>query len=486
MLTLIHTRRRAAALVATMIAVAFLSVPASAKKNVPSDPQRDALVKLFKAAGGRGWTNHDAWRSKKPVSEWQGILTDEEGNVVEIQLAKNNLIGTLPDVFDAFPKLKVLNVNGNELYGQIPASLGRVQTEGFSADLTRNTFDLTTLKVPESRIEAVAEALRVYPQNDNAFRLFVDSDVDGTREVHPDKSAVLYQTHTEGAGVEFYIIGDGYDEAENTVGGTADYWYKVAAEAFFAAEPYTKLRKYFDVYFIYAHSPEKGVTLYDNPRNSRFQYKAKKYTEKRYSGSIKTTDAFYFIKDAIGHVPQDSSAVQVCINSTHNAIGGGVEIRRTFTVDGKKVKVGFGHCQTRPKSFRGLVQHETGGHAQGFLLDEYTKKTAGELTEKRIARIKTAPNVDTESDPAKVKWAQFIADPRYAGEDIGVYEGGFTHKKGVYRPSKVSKMVNNKAPYNAPSRAAIYHIIMRRAFPDTYVWDYEEFVKFDLGLDQEK
>lgn len=466
-------------------AAIFISVPSWARgKKKKDDPQRDALVQIYNATGGRDWTNNDGWASKADKGGWFGVTVDSEGNVTEISLPKNNLAGVLPDVFDAFPELKSLKLNDNRLTGQLPASLSRIPS--VEADLRRNTFELTTFKVPNDRIETVAEGLIVYPQNDNAFRLFVDSEIDGTGQVHPDKSAVLYQKHTEGAGVEFYIIGDGYDQAENTVGGTADYWYKVAAEAFFDVEPYKKMRNLFDVYFIYAHSPQKGVTLYDNPRNSRFMYSAKKYTTKRYSGRIKATDAFNFIMEAIGHVPQDSSAVQVCINSTHNRIGGGVETRKTFNVDGRKATVGFGHAQTRPKSFRGLVRHETGGHAQGFLLDEYSKKSKSAqkpLTEKKIARINRSANLDLESDPAKVKWARFIADPRYADEKIGVYEGGATLTKGVYRPAKTSLMINNKGRYNAPSRAAIYRIIMRRAYPDTFVWDYEQFVKFDLGLE---
>ena len=32
-------------------------------------------------------------------------------------------------------------------------------------------------------------------------------------------------------------------------------------------------------------------------------------------------------------------------------------------------------------------------------------------------------NVDFTDDPAQVKWSQFIADPRYAAENIGCYEG---------------------------------------------------------------
>ena len=94
-----------------------------------------------------------------------------------------------------------------------------------------------------------------------------------------------------------------------------------------------------------------------------------------------------------------------------------------------------------------------------------------------------------EPDPGKVKWAQFLSDPRYADEELGVYEGGRGHKEGVFRPSKTSMMNRSRIrtnKYNAPSRANIYKIVMRRAFPPDcetpFVWDYETFVKWDLGL----
>lgn len=90
-------------------------------------------------------------------------------------------------------------------------------------------------------------------------------------------------------------------------------------------------------------------------------------------------------------------------------------------------------------------------------------------------------NVDFTSDPTKVKWAHFIADSRYAAEEIGVYEGA-RWGKGIYRPTKnnsACSIMDGGVRFNAPSREAIYKRVMKLAYGDSWMYDYEDFVKFD-------
>ena len=86
-------------------------------------------------------------------------------------------------------------------------------------------------------------------------------------------------------------------------------------------------------------------------------------------------------------------------------------------------------------------------------------------------------NVDSEKDSTKVIWTQFIYDPEFANERISTYEGGYTFFKGVYRPTQESMMRSNNAPFNAPSRQAIYNKVMKLGLGKTP--SYEEFVAFD-------
>ena len=451
--------------------------------------EKEALLAIYEAAGGSDWTVNSGWDSDD-ITTWYGV-TISDGTVTGINLSNNNLTGSLPDVFDKLPGLKTLNLSSNSLTGELPQSLKDMTADGFLANLRFNDFETTTFKVPENRIETVGTYLQVYPQNNfetSDFRLFVDSDADGTGPVHPNNSAILSHAATAGEGIGLYIIGEGYDEAECTVGGTADYWYKVAENAFFSVPPLSKLKHLFNVYYIYAYAAQKGVSMNQSTLPSRFSY-VTNYTSsgsKNGSETIDRTACYNTVRDAVkaltGTAPKTPCVIQFCVNSTHNALGGGVEYSNSNS------RIGI--CQQRPSAFRGLVRHETGGHAFGYLLDEYTgSRTAADLPTYQ-ATISSRANTDTESDPTKVKWAQFIADPRYAGEDIGVYGGAynFTTTAGVYRPSKTSIMYSTgQSAYNAPSRAEIYRRAMTLAYPSTcatpYVWDYESFVKFDLGLE---
>ncbi|MBP5693564.1 MAG: hypothetical protein J6W86_07650, partial [Bacteroidales bacterium] len=107
-----------------------------------------------------------------------------------------------------------------------------------------------------------------------------------------------------------------------------------------------------------------------------------------------------------------------------------------------------------------------GGHAFGFLGDEYATNFSASPTQEMIDeynRLYKAygwySNIDFTNDPKKVKWADFLSDSRYKDE-VGIYEGGINLGKGVYRPSQNSMMNQNEEYFNAPSRWAIYKRIM--------------------------
>ena len=45
----------------------------------------------------------DGWRSSKPLSEWYGVTTNEEGRVIGLNLDRNDLAGKRR--YDAIPEL---------------------------------------------------------------------------------------------------------------------------------------------------------------------------------------------------------------------------------------------------------------------------------------------------------------------------------------------------------------------------------------------
>lgn len=58
-------------------------------------------------------------------------------------------------------------------------------------------------------------------------------------------------------------------------------------------------------------------------------------------------------------------------------------------------------------------------------------------------------------------------------------EGAATYASGLWRPTDDSMMKSNVAPFNVPSREAIYKRVMSMAYGTPWEYDYEEFVMFD-------
>ncbi|MEQ8477230.1 hypothetical protein [Fulvivirga sp.] len=72
-----------------------------------------ALVDLYNATNGEGWTDNTNWlqgNCSEDFSAWYGV-TVENGDVVELVLAGNNLNGTLPSSLVNLTQLRVLNLS---------------------------------------------------------------------------------------------------------------------------------------------------------------------------------------------------------------------------------------------------------------------------------------------------------------------------------------------------------------------------------------
>lgn len=80
----------------------------------------EALVALYEKTNGAAWKNNTNWLVSTEVNEWYEILV-KDGHVINIGLEENNLTGTLPDEIGNLTNLKVLNLGGNQLSGNIPS-----------------------------------------------------------------------------------------------------------------------------------------------------------------------------------------------------------------------------------------------------------------------------------------------------------------------------------------------------------------------------
>lgn len=457
--------------------------------------QQGALEAIYDACDGDNWASKAGWKLTKTLENWHGITCDSEGNVTQIDLRKNKLRGTLPDVFAAFPKCTTIRFNNdatatandNELTGQLPQSMTTyVATTKFY--LHYNHFDITDFYIPTELFDIASSAYRVYPQREDSydFRLFINSDIDGTGPKHGHETCVQVQKATKGKGIDIYFIGDGYDEANHTVGGTLDFWLNEAVKATFGIHPMDKLKQYFNIFFVYGYSPERGVGLFNNSRNCLYGYWQKNPLIQSNCNFNAQSIATTIERATKGRAFSTTDRAWICMMVNTHVHGGmyrGMQYSKNVVYNGVNVPIAVGINPTYSiSSTAHLLQHEFIGHAMGRALDEYGTEDSPKLENpEHNSTLSTRNyNVTYESDPTKSPWADFYNDPRYAHEKLGCYAGAWNYGN-LYRPTTTSMMRSSGERiywFNAPTRRGIYSEIMKRAFT-AWQFDYEEFVKFD-------
>lgn len=97
---------------------------------------REILLSIFQSAGGFSWANSTNWvQQSVDVCEWHGITcypedyidSDRVGNIQEINLVENRLVGTVPSIVFEIPYLETLNIEDNADVTIDLSSLGQAQ-----------------------------------------------------------------------------------------------------------------------------------------------------------------------------------------------------------------------------------------------------------------------------------------------------------------------------------------------------------------------
>lgn len=283
------------------------------------------------------------------------------------------------------------------------------------------------------------------------------------------------QKASVGKGIDIVLMGDGYTDAM-IADGTYDAALRRMYDVLFAEEPLKSYRDRFNVYQVDVVS-KNGLIADDalTALNTKFVVG----TEVGGSDAVVQNYAKAVVSDM-------DEALLVVLMNEKNQLGG-----TCYMYDGAAGKYGsglsicyFSDIQD-PRLFSNLVNHESIGHGFGKLGDEYAYEYMGKyipgtdnslITHELMGWFK---NVDVNGDPAKIKWAKFIADSRYANDGVGVFEGAFTYWTGIYRPSDFSTMRYNDGGFNAPSREAIWCRIQHLSNGPDWVYDYEDFVRYD-------
>lgn len=298
-----------------------------------------------------------------------------------------------------------------------------------------------------------------------------------------DRKAYTLQTASEGNGINVVLMGDAFSDRQ-IADGTYEKVMQQAADAFFGEEPYTSFRDMFNVYYVNAVSQNEGY--FDGGETAFSCYFGEGTRVGGNDGLCMqyAQAAFNFTDEQMQDV-----LIIVMMNSTRYAGTCWMYYNTGYTSDyGRGTSVAYFPIGTTYEDLATILHHEAGGHGFAKLNDEYAYEYMGMIPANEIRDEQNmrenygwGKNTDYIPDPARVYWSKFIADSRYASENIGVYEGACTYWTGAYRPTENSIMNDNTGGFNAPSREAIYYRIHKLAYGESWTYDYEEFVNWDLN-----
>lgn len=313
------------------------------------------------------------------------------------------------------------------------------------------------------------------------FRL-KDHDYRASLEVHQydygheEDEVIVLQEAARGKGVNVVILGEGYD-AKDISDGKLLSDVNETMEDFFDIEPYRTYRDYFNVYTGIAVSPESGVGNANTTVHNRFGTSATRGT---LSG---TADEILKYACTMPSVSRDNLGQTLIIIVTNTSDYSGAT--RLFD-DGTAIS----YCPKRddyyPYDFRGIVQHEAGGHGFGKLGDESVRHNAfvdacwcsccAHAAEIAAAQAKGwYMNISLTAREDAVPWSHLLENDKYRNL-VGIYEGASGHGKGVWR-SEYNSCMNNGIPYyNTVSREIIVKRIMQCAGEE---YSFENFVAND-------
>lgn len=419
------------------------------------------------------YRNADGWKEFKRISAYQNFVC----RPMQAKLLNKSNTRTI-----------VLNSDGNWKITSCPDWIHPSKSSGFKKT------EMTVIIDALAKGSADREGSIVFTLTDktdaDGNAITCDYKVRQFNYEYDEDSQMQLQNASKGKGINIVFVGDGYD-AEDIANGSFLEDMKEGAEYFFAIEPYKTYKEYFNVYADFAMSYESGVcsnvniwrqtkfgTTYGSGANGRL--------------GINDLDVFNYVlndvtSSAITTQNVDQSLI-ICVPNDDAYEG-------VTAMYGSGAAIAFvPHSRYGyPNDYRGLIQHEAGGHGFGKLGDEYiyhreniwncpciccahTDHVAGS---KALGWYR---NLSLNGKYKEIDWTHLIFDPRY-GDIVDIYEGAYMHGSGIYR-SEVNSCMNNNVPYYSTiSRQTIVERIMRIA-GETF--NFEAFVLKDSRAMGEK
>ncbi len=167
------------------------------RQTVPQT-EKDALIALYNATDGPNWFTNTNWNTSEPVASWSNVTVDN-GHVITLGLAAENLTGTLPNDILNLTFLERLYVSYNNLAGTIP-------------DLT-NLSNLQTLTIGENHFQ--------FGDFENEFSTYIGYNNSGWFSYSPMKKVATEDVYD-------MVHGTNYTFTMPNVSGTGVtyQWYK--------------------------------------------------------------------------------------------------------------------------------------------------------------------------------------------------------------------------------------------------------------------
>lgn len=297
--------------------------------------------------------------------------------------------------------------------------------------------------------------------------------------LYGDGDVIVHQTHTKGNGVNLVFIGDCFDAKDIAEGKYTDAMEE-AIGYYFAIEPYKTYKDYFNVYSVVGLSPDSGVGDVNTIREARFG------TQYTLDAGLAPDSATCFEAACLAPIDDDIAHTLIVMIENSEQYAGVTYMWG----DGSAIALCPMSRDLYPYDFRGLVQHEAGGHGFGKLADEYIYHNSyvtacplldcGDYLKKTNYYDKKAlgwfENIHHSGKLHDVPWYHLIFDPEYMGT-VDIYEGAYLHTRGVFRSEPNSCMNNNIPYYSAISRESIVKRILAYAGED---FTFEKFKEHDV------
>lgn len=278
-----------------------------------------------------------------------------------------------------------------------------------------------------------------------------------------DGDVLVNQKASVGNGVNIVFMGDCFD-AKDIADGSYLKGIDEAIGYYFGIEPYKTYRDYFNVYTVFGMSPDSGMGTVNTIKDAKF---GSQYSLDGIEPDTQITYEYAMKAETVNENNLNKSLVVLVENTTDY---GGICY---MWGDGSAIAICPMSADAYPYDFRGIVQHEAGGHGFGKLGDEYIYHNAfiqscncpccSHLDEFRASKkLGWYRNLSEVGDMKTVEWAHLIYHKDYSNI-VDMYEGGYFHTRGIYRSESTSCMNNNIPYYSAISRQEMVERIMRYA-----------------------